>query len=386
VSCLLLLLCALQVPPNSSNSMAQSDSTLEVLSLVLAHDMRLAHNLYPVCQELATAVVYNCGRVRVDSVAELALLLDSPRWANSAQQRLGKLSLGGRPGAEDGAPACSFPALHVWVTTEVGAGLGRRKPKPRKIPKELEGLPCLAPKCPQLRVLHIDARRRLDWPGKSIAALAAAAGPAWPRLEHLGMECIRSEPLLAKAVQAPWQRLRHLDLSYNWLAFEAAKDLGAAAAGWPQLRFLDLSRNDFDSRSLQAIMQGAQHWPQLQVLRLTSNSKMRAKGAAAIAAAGQHWPQLTELSVSRCALGPEGAVALCSGAQWWPCLQRLHINFNKIGPEGARALAAAAVHWPDLQELEVRYNKIGRQGVRALEAAFQQSPCLTHRKLDGNGA
>lgn len=378
--------------------MAQSNSIHETLSPVLARDKSLAHDLYPVCQELAAAVVDGCSRVRLDSVSDLALLLDSPRWAGSAQQRLKKLTLGGYPGANDGAPACPFPGIHVWVTRYIGAGLGRSKALPPKIPLELEGLPCLAPKCRQLRVLHIAAGRRLDSTPESVAALAAAAAQAWRRLEHLGVECVlfgmsrqrrsKVEALLAAAAStAPWQRLRYLSLSHNNLGLKAAQALAAAAPCWPQLQHLDLGLNCIGPQGAWALVMGAEHWPQLQCLVLSGNPQLRAKGAAAIALAGQHWPQLTELGVSGCGLGPSGAVALLRGAKRWPRLQRLHMAHNAIAPEGARALAAAAVHWPDLQELDVTHNELGREGLDALEPAFRQHwPRLRQRKLEGNGA
>lgn len=354
------------------------------LVLVLLHDRSLAHDMYPVCQELAAAVVSSCSRVKLYSVADLALLLDSPRWASSAQQRLKRLSLGGR--RERTTPAYSVPGLHAWITEEEWE---------REEEWDLASLLGLACKCRQLQVLHINACGLRDWAPESIAALAAGAAEHWPLLEHLGVEYglfnldrerrAKAAALLAAANTAPWQRLRHLRLSGSDLGFKAAKAIAAAAPQWSQLQLLDLYSNRLGSRGVQALMKGAQHWPLLQCLRLGGNNVLRATGAAAIAAAGQHFPQLTELHVPRCQLGPQEAVALMRGAKHWPCMQRLHMNFNDIGPKGARALAAAAVHWPQLQSLEVRYNKLGREGVEVLEPAYRHWPRLTHAKLDGNG-
>lgn len=262
---------ALQAPTtttHSSNSNSMQHDALPALVLVLAHDSRLAHDLYPVCHELAAAVVSGCSRVRVDSVADLALLLDSPGWASSVQQQLKKLSLGRCPSlGDDGTPACPVPGLHAWVTEEEGAGLARRAPKRRRMPKELEGPLGLASKCPQRGVLQIDGCWHRDstllpssyWAPESIAALAAGAAQHWPLLEHLGvdyaMPCLdhnrrtKAKALLVAANTAPWLRLRHLHLPGNDLGFKAAKALAAAAPHWPQLQLLDLSDNRLPRRA-----------------------------------------------------------------------------------------------------------------------------------------
>jgi len=406
--------------------LAAFEDGLLTLDLVLKHSRSVAHDLYPVCQALAAQVVEGCSVVTCQSLDDLAVLLDSPRWTGHktvTALTVSTVSPSKRPAALQDATAQVAQArqLCVWVTISSMSPDGEDA--------DLAVLTGLAPKLPDLKFLELFLEVTLDdkhhapwWTAKALSSSLVSALQYWPQLQHLhlarcnmgirdaqrlfgaaaccqqlqtlklsdnNLHCIHelndingaglNESLLQSADCTYWQQLRCLLLANSALGPKCTSGLMTAAQQWKQLQILDLSSNHVYADGAQALAAAAPHWPQLQRLILRLNS-MGIGGGQALVAAVQHWPQLQHLDLAYNYLKALGAQALLDAAPYMPKLQHLGLEGNHLDVKAAKALAAAAPHLKQLQHLDLRENFLGPSGVCALSSAGQHWTQL--RKLD----
>ncbi|SFW87265.1 hypothetical protein [Amycolatopsis australiensis] len=229
------------------------------------------------------------------------------------------------------------------------------------------------------------------------------------RVEKLALTDVVATDLTAAAFAGTFPRLKHLDLSRNYLTETGARHL-AAGVRLPALEHLDLSGKSGSPYYARPAVQpigdaGAEAWAvspnavNLTSLKLSATG-VGSKGLGALLRPehlrhlagldvsgnplswpddGPFPPDLRTLDLAACGLG-DGDVRALTASGPAPALTGISLAYNTVGSAGAKALASWSA-LPRLSELNLHDNVIGDDGLAGL-AASQAAQLLVELDLE----
>jgi Ran GTPase-activating protein (RanGAP) involved in mRNA processing and transport len=189
---------------------------------------------------------------------------------------------------------------------------------------------------------------------------------------------------LLKRIKDNDTTLTTLDLSYQKLNAEDAKDLAKALETNASLTSISLNYNDIGDAGAKDLAKALETNASLTSINLKGN-QIGAAGAKDLAKALATNASLTSISLNYNEIGAEGAKALARALETNASLTAIDLRHgNAIGDEGAKALAHALETNASLTAVNLQSNDIGAAGAKDLAKALETNASLTAIYLWGN--
>ena len=192
----------------------------------------------------------------------------------------------------------------------------------------------------------------------------------YPEHQKLDLLCTTGQSGV-RTLPLHYMQLNILDLSYNEITDDGAKELAANLCSCIQL---DLSHNKIGDYGTKELAANLHNCTQLKWLDLSHN-EIGDDGVKELAA---NLHNCTQLNLSHNEIGEDGAKELAANLYHCTQLKELDLSHNEIGDDGAKELAANLYHCTQLKELDLSHNEIGVDGAKELAA----NPCTQLNKLD----
>ena len=149
--------------------------------------------------------------------------------------------------------------------------------------------------------------------------------------------------------------LRNVNISHNWITYEAADSIAGVLSQNIHLRKLYLAKNHLGTNGIIALCKGMSNILYLTHLDMSCN-KITDEAAHDIAAILIHNPELKELDLSNNLMQTPGVTIVCKAIRILTNLSKLNISNNNITDEAIWDLAIVLSKMKPLEEFILNYN------------------------------
>ena len=195
----------------------------------------------------------------------------------------------------------------------------------------------------------------------------------------LELVCVGSNRLQSQGISKIFKGMKNLlnlkkvDISKNFITYEAGDTIGDVLSHNRQLKELNFSHNNLGAAGINKVFQGLTSVSYLTKLNI-SHTNLTDKGADAVAAVLSHNDDLKEIDLSSNVLQPAGIITIFNSMQNIFCLTKLVVSYNNVTNEAADSIASVLSHNYNLQWLHLEKANMQLEGMLVISKTIKYIP------------